>query len=128
MSNDELKAILDLDCEARYEYFLDAVGEQREVWILVNSEEYFLKLHAEDQGDLEYLPLWPSAAFAEDYAADDNDLKPRSIPLPQFLNRWLPGLDKDGIEIGVFPGADKSVWITGSEDLGQDLRDELAQF
>ena len=128
MSNDDLNAILELDCEARYEYFLDVVGEEREVWILINSEEHFLKLHSEDQGGFEYLPLWPSAEFAEAYAAGESDLKPHSIPLPQFLNRWLPGLGNDGIEVGVFPGADNSVWITEPDDLQQDLRDELSRF
>ncbi|MBN8430945.1 DUF2750 domain-containing protein [Microbulbifer salipaludis] len=128
MSTDDLKAILDLDCEARYEYFLDLVGEEREIWILVNSDEHFLKLHSEDQGGFEYLPIWPSTEFAEAFATEDSDLQPRSVALPQFLNRWLPGLKKDGIEVGVFPGADDSVWITEPADLEQDLRDELNRF
>ncbi|WP_226665072.1 DUF2750 domain-containing protein [Microbulbifer aggregans] len=128
MTTEELQAIFALDCEARYEYFLDLAGEEREVWILINSEEHFLKLHAEDQGGFEYLPIWPSAAFAEAYAADDSDLAAKSIPLPQFLNRWLPGLDKDDIEVGVFPGLDKSVWITEPTELEKDLRDELSRF
>ena len=128
MSSEELNAVLDLDCEARYEFFLDLVGEEREVWILVNSDEHFLKLHSEDQGGFEYLPLWPSSAFAEAYASAETDLKSRGIPLPQFLNRWLPGLEKDGIEVGVFPGSDNSVWITDPADLEQDLRDELSRF
>lgn len=128
MTTEELQAIFALDCEARYEFFLDAIGEEREVWILINSEEHFLKLHAEDQGGFEYLPVWPSAAFAEAYAADDSDLTAKSIALPQFLNRWLPGLDKDGIEVGVFPALDKSVWITEPAELEKDLRDELDRF
>lgn len=128
MSAQELQAILDLECEARYEYFLDVTGEEREVWILINSDEHFLKLHSDEQGGLEYLPLWPTAEFAEAYADSESDLTPRSIPLPQFLNRWLPGLDKDGIEVGVFPGSDNSVWITDPKDLEKDLRDELDRF
>ncbi|WP_066965807.1 DUF2750 domain-containing protein [Microbulbifer sp. Q7] len=128
MSTDDLKAILDLDCEARYEYFLDLVGEEREIWILINRDEHFLKLHSEDQGGFEYLPIWPSTEFAEAFATEDSELQPRSVPLPQFLNRWLPGLEKDGIDIGVFPGSDESVWITGPNDLGNDLREELNRF
>lgn len=128
MSSDDLNAILEMDCEARYDYFLDAVGEEREVWILINSDEHFLKLHSDDQGGLEYLPVWPAIEFAEAYAASDSDLHAKSIPLPQFLNRWLPGLKKDDIEIGVFPGSDDSVWITEPADLEKDLRDELDRF
>ncbi|WP_226702410.1 DUF2750 domain-containing protein [Microbulbifer elongatus] len=128
MSSDELNAILELDCEARFEIFLDLVGEEREVWILINSDDHFLKLHSEDQGGFEYLPVWPSTEFAEAYASGESGLQPKSIPLPQFLNRWLPGLKKDGIEVGVFPGSDDSVWITEPADLEKDLRDELARF
>lgn len=134
MSNKALKEILELSCEARYEYFLDLVGDEREVWILINSQEHFLKLHAEDQGGFEYLPIWPNTEFAEDYASatadtiENSDLKPKSISLPQFLNKWLPGLDKDGIEVGVFPGSDKSVWITEPSELEKDLREELSRF
>ncbi|MCK7595840.1 DUF2750 domain-containing protein [Microbulbifer sp. CAU 1566] len=128
MSNNDLQAVLDLSCEERYEYFLDLVGEEREVWILINSDEHFLKLHSDEDGGFDYLPVWPSIEFAEAHAGSDADLSPRSIPLPQFLNRWLPGLKKDGIEVGVFPGSDESVWITEPKDLEQDLRDELARF
>ncbi|WP_323844966.1 DUF2750 domain-containing protein [Microbulbifer magnicolonia] len=127
MNNEDLEAILGLSTEERFEYFLDLVGEEREVWILVNSQEHFLKLHSEED-DFEYLPVWPAADFAAAYAGGDTDLKPRGIPLPQFLKKWLPGLDKDGIEVGVFPGADKSVWITEPAELEQDLRDELSRF
>lgn len=128
MNNEDLEAILGLSTEDRYEYFLDVVGEERELYILVNSQQHFLKLHSDEEGGFEYLPVWPSADFAAAYASDDTDLKPKSIPLPQFLKKWLSGLEKDGIEVGVFPGLDKSVWITEPSDLEQDLRDELSRF
>ncbi|MFI2812512.1 MULTISPECIES: DUF2750 domain-containing protein [Microbulbifer] len=128
MNKEELEAILGLETEDRYDYFLDVVGEEREVWILVNSDEHFLKLHAEDQGGFEYLPVWPSEDFAAAYADDDSDLTPRGIALPQFLKKWLPGLDRDGIEVGVFPGPDKDVWVMEATDLEKDLREELSRF
>ena len=128
MSDQNIDHMLEQTCEERYEYFLDAVGEEREIWILINSEQHFLKLHSDEDGGYEYLPVWPTQEFAEAYATSDSDLKPKSIPLPQFLNRWLPGLNKDSIEVGVFPGADNSVWITEPTDLEQDLRDTLSQF
>jgi len=128
MSNESLQATLALSTEERYEVFLDLVGEEREIWILVNPEQHFLKLHSDEHGGFEYLPVWPAAEFAAAYAGDDNDLTPKSIALPQFLNKWLAGLGRDGIEIGVFPAADGSVWVTEPEELGQDLRDELSRF
>ncbi|SHE92223.1 Protein of unknown function [Microbulbifer donghaiensis] len=127
MSNDRLQSVLELSCEERFDYFLDVVGEEREVWILINSEEHFLKLHSDDD-DIEYLPVWPDSELAAAYAGNDTDLKPRGIPLPQFLKKWLPGLKQDGIEVGVIPAPDMSVWITEPSELEQDLRDELSRF
>lgn len=128
MSREQQQATLELSTEERYEIFLDLVGEEREIWILVNSEQHFLRLHTDEQGGLEYLPVWPTADFAAAYAADDSDLKPKSIALPQFLNKWITGLERDGIEVGVFPGPDGNVWITEPSELEQDLRDELSRF
>lgn len=128
MNNDYLQSVLALSSEERFEHFLDAVGEEREVWILIDSQQHFLKIHTEDDGGFEYLPIWPSADFAAAYAKDESGLTPKSIPLPQFLKKWISGLEKDGIEVGIFPGLDKSVWVMEPGELAQDLRDELSNF
>ncbi|AWF83491.1 DUF2750 domain-containing protein [Microbulbifer sp. A4B17] len=128
MSNPDLSEVINLNCEDRYEYFLSMAGEEREIWILVDSENCFLKIHTDEDGGFEYLPVWPNAEFAQGYAENEAGLSPKSIPLPQFLKKWLPGLRNDDIEIGVFPAPDKSVWITNSEELEADLRQELNVF
>lgn len=127
MTNDELTAVLELDGEERYDYFLSRVGEERDIWILVNADNRFLKIASED-GDVEYLPVWPDSEFAAEYAKDADDLSPKSISLPDFFKKWVPGLAKDGLDIGVFPGLDKTLWITEPDELKQDLQDELASF
>lgn len=127
MSNDQLKDVLELDGEERYDYFLSQVVEEREIWILVNSENRFLKIASED-ADLEHVPVWPSADFAAEYAKGSDDLSPKSIALPDFFKKWVPGLTKDGLEVGVFPGLDQTVWITEPEELKRDLQEELSSF
>ncbi|MFO8141829.1 MAG: DUF2750 domain-containing protein [Marinobacter sp.] len=127
MSNDGLAEVLGLDGEERYDYFLSQVGEEREIWILVNTESRFLKISSEEDG-VEYLPVWPASAFALDYAKDAEDLSPKSISLPDFFRKWVPGLTKDGLEVGVFPGLDKTVWITEAEELKRDLQDAMSAF
>lgn len=127
MSNEELAAVLAWDGEERYDYFLSRVGETRELWILVNADNHFLKISS-DADNLEYLPVWPDEAFAAHYADDAADLSPRSISLPDFFRKWVPGLTRDGIEVGVFPGADKTLWITGPGELKGDLQDAMSDF
>ena len=46
MSNNALQQILELDGEERYDYFLDAVVDERDIWILVNADNQFLKMVA----------------------------------------------------------------------------------
>jgi hypothetical protein len=128
MSTPNLNEVINQSCEDRYEYFLSAIGEEREIWILVDNQNCFLKIHTDEDGGFEYLPVWPTSEFASAYAKDETELTPKSIPLPQFLKKWLPGLRKDNIEVGVFPAPDKSVWITGTEELEHDLREELNNF
>jgi len=127
MSSDELNQVIEMDGEERYDYFLSQVAEEREIWILVNSESRFLKI-ASDNGDVEYLPVWPASAFAAQYANGGDELTPRSISLPDFFRKWVPGLTSDGLDVGVFPGLDKTVWITEPEELKRDLQDAMSDF
>lgn len=127
MSNEQLQSILEMDGEERYDYFLSAVIEERELWILVNADNHFLKLVSEDDG-LEYVPVWPNEAFALAYAEGAGDLSPKNISLPEFFRKWVPGLTGDGLEVGVFPGLDRTLWITGPSELKDDLQDELTNL
>lgn len=127
MSQESLETILELDGEERFDYFLDTVIEEREIWILVNQENRFLKIVSEEDS-VAYLPVWPSAAFAANYAEGSDGLTPRNISLPEFFKKWVPGLQKDGLEIGVFPGSDDTLWIASPADLKNDLQDELSSL
>jgi hypothetical protein len=125
MSNDPLIQYLEMDGEERYDYFLDAVVEEREVWILVNGDNHFLKIVSEEDS-VSYLPVWPAEAFAVDYAKGTGDLAPKAISLPDFFKKWVPGLTRDGVEVGVFPGAQSELWITAPEELQRDLKEVLS--
>ena len=127
MSDNSLNDILNLGCEERYDYFLSKVGEDKEIWILVNAEKQFLKIYAEDES-YEYLPVWPESEFAIEYCKDAQELTPKSITLPEFFKKWVPGLQKDKVEIGVFPGLDNDLWVMEPSELKQDLQDELSTF
>ncbi|WP_166267219.1 DUF2750 domain-containing protein [Marinobacter caseinilyticus] len=127
MSEDPITSVLGWSGEERFDYFLSQVVEGREFWILVNAENRFLKIVSED-GDIEYLPVWPNSDFAVDYAKGSDGLVPKSISLPEFFKKWIPGLSKDGLDIGVFPGSDKTIWIMAPSELKNDLQDELSHI
>ncbi|MFC4258132.1 DUF2750 domain-containing protein [Marinobacter lacisalsi] len=127
MSDNPVNEILQMDGEERYDYFLSEVAEEREIWILVNADNQFLKIVSEEDG-VAYLPVWPGQGLAADYAKGAGDLSPKSISLPDFFRKWVPGLSKDGLEIGVLPGADGELWITGPEELKGDLQEAMSAF
>lgn len=127
MTNEALAEVLGLDGEERYDFFLSQVAEEREIWILVNADNRFLKISSDDDG-VDYLPVWPASEFAVDYAKGTDGLVPLSLSLPDFFRKWVPGLTKDGLEVGVFPGLDKTLWITEAEELKRDLQDAMSAF
>lgn len=127
MSNEQLTSVLEMSGEERYDYFLSQVLEDREIWILINSENRFLSIVSDDDG-LAHLPVWPSSDFAVEYARGSDDLTPKSLSLPDFFRKWVPGLSKDGLQVGVFPGADQTLWITEADELKKDLQAELSGF
>ena len=127
MSQTNPEELYSLDCESRYDYTLSQVVEEREIWILINGNEEFLKIYSEDEA-FEYLPIWPSENLATLYAKGESGLEAKSLSLPKFLKDWVPGLTKDQLEIGVFPGLDATVWVTEAEDFKNDIQEELSNL
>eukprot|EP00163_Fabomonas_tropica_P033109 TRINITY_DN8560_c0_g1_i1.p1 TRINITY_DN8560_c0_g1~~TRINITY_DN8560_c0_g1_i1.p1 ORF type:complete len:129 (-),score=12.88 TRINITY_DN8560_c0_g1_i1:160-546(-) len=125
MGNNDLQQILELDGEGRYDFFLDAVVDERDVWILVNGDNQFLKIVSDEDG-VAYLPVWPSSEFAGHYAVGADGLLPKAVSLPDFFRKWVPGLTRDGLDVGVFPGMDEELWITTPEELRRDLQELMS--
>lgn len=78
MSDNPINDILQMDGEERYDYFLSEVAEEREIWILINADNQFLKIVSDEDG-VAYLPVWPNAGLAADYAKAAGDLSPKTI-------------------------------------------------
>lgn len=126
MSSSDPEYFQTLSSEERYDLFLSMVAEEREIWILLNGNEEFLKIYSQDH-DIEYLPVWPSADSTEAYNNDTTEkLCPKSISLPHFLAKWVAGLKNDNLKVGVFPNAGEEVWIMEPEELKSDIQDEIS--
>jgi hypothetical protein len=127
MNANQLNDITSLECGERFDYFMNEVCEKKEIWILVNPEEKFLKIFSEDE-NFDYLPVWSNADVAKAYTKDSPDsLVPKVIPLPEFFKKWVTGLSKDGLNVGVFPTkSDMTVWIMDPTELKEEISDELA--
>ena len=126
MNSNDLDYAKTLKEEERYDFFLDVVAQEREIWILVNDQQEFLKIASDDSGD-EVLPVWPHEALALDYSkASVQPLVAKSISLPDFFMKWVAGLEGDNLSVGVFPGPEDDVWVMTPAELKSDLQDAIS--
>lgn len=117
-----------LDCESRYEVFLQMVDEERDVWILINEKSEFLTIHSEDH-EIEYLPVWPHSDFTRHHSISANEkLTAKCVSIPEFFSKWISGLEGDGLKVGVFPTAGSDVWIMEPSEFKSDLQEEFSNF
>ena len=97
----EMQSLQSADSNIRFEYLVKRVADWEEIWTLKNAEGYVL---FGDSNAGEAVPVWPFEEFANQFATDQwADCKPSAIGLQHFLDRWLPGMEKDVRAVAVFP-------------------------
>lgn len=121
ISDDEFNATIHLDLEQRYACFVERIVKTGTVWALKDSGGFVMM--GDDFGE-SFVPVWPDARYAAAYASDGEI--PEPIPLDAWVERWLPGLRRDGSGIAVFPALDSSGAVVDIEDHLEDLEQELA--
>lgn len=100
ITSNEFVSISKLQPEDRFEYALQKIVENGELWGLYGNNGWLL-LQAEDDA---CLPIWPSEAFAQAWEKNEfPDCKPKSIKLDIWLSQWLPGMQNNGTLVLVFP-------------------------
>lgn len=100
LSTEDFVAISKLSPEERFEYALEKIIEQKQLWGLY-GENGWLLLKAEDDA---CLPVWPHESFAQAWEKDEfPDCKPQAIALQDWLQQWLPGMNNNGTLVLMFP-------------------------
>jgi hypothetical protein len=102
----------------RQHYLIDSVGRSREIWIL-RDDDGFVMMQSEDE---RCVPVWPDEAFARDWATGEwADCRPMSVDLAGWRERWTTGLERDGIQVAVFPSEDDDVVVLTPEAFAEVL-------
>jgi Protein of unknown function (DUF2750) len=126
VNEQEFRAVLRLPGNERYAYFVKRAASHGELWGLRGDEGWVV---AEDDEGNPHFPIWPHPRFAEACANGPwKGEKPLAIDVDEWVEGWLPNLQRDGMRVAVFqtPG-DHGVSV-GTERLKRDLEDELSQF
>ncbi len=114
----QLDAINALSAEARYDEFVSQVVEWKAVWSLSSEQGWAV---ISDDGD-EYLPVWQHADLAALWATGGySDCQPKQIPLSDWLTKWLPGMDEDGMYISVCPDIEGEGVVVSAAELLEDI-------
>jgi len=121
MSNQRksLAQITALTPEGRYDYLVEQVKEHKEIWTLQDNDGCVM-LTTEDE---DCIPMWPSEEAAALWAVDEwQDCQPLSIPLNEWEERWVSGMEDDELLVAVFPVQDDLGVVVQPWELQQRLQ------
>jgi hypothetical protein len=121
----KLEAVTKLDGPERYGYFVRKVADGEVAWGL---ESAGWAAGEDDSGRLAFV-TWPEREFAELCATDSwSHYVAKELELDHLLRVFLPGLQRDGSLVAVFPTpTNKAVFVEPAR-LIEDLRLELEQY
>lgn len=122
----EIEAVLRLDAQVRYRYFLKRVVDTEAIWSLRSPGGWVL---AGDDSKRVLVPVWPHSRFAELCAIGDwAGSIPSSITLEDWTERWIPGIERDGRLLAVFPTPEDKGPVMEPSRLLADIRAELENY
>ena len=120
----ERDALLNTPDSARYKYSIGRIADWQEVWSLHGSTGWVLAGSPESG---ESIPVWPHRDFAQIFAVGEwNATTPKGIGLADWLDKWIPGLMRDGRSVTVFPVA-ISTGLHGIKVSPERFRDDLSE-
>ncbi|MGX9463269.1 DUF2750 domain-containing protein [Shewanella sp. A14] len=92
--------LMNLTPEGRYDYMVEQIKTEKTIWTL-QDQDGCVMLTTEDE---DCIPMWPSEETAALWAVDEwKDCEPLAIPLDEFQERWVSGMEDDDLFIAVFP-------------------------
>ncbi|WP_339206050.1 DUF2750 domain-containing protein [Paenibacillus sp. FSL K6-3182] len=91
---------LKIDSENRFDKFVKKIIETQLVWGL-KSEDGWCVSPSNEFEETDVMPFWSERALAKQCAIEEwVHYSPHTIPLDDFANTWIPGLDNDNLLIG----------------------------
>jgi hypothetical protein len=126
LRDNEIESVILLDGPKRYGYCVKKIADQQQLWGLRQEDGWAL---AVDDAGHELLPVWPHEKFALLCATGIwAGHQPKAIDLDDWLERWTPGMNKDGRLVAVFPTPQDKGVAVDPRRLEVDLREELSQY
>lgn len=125
-NEEEVAAVFGLAAPDRYSHFVRRVADWGEVWSVADDGGWRL-LGDVDAGEL--VPVWPAEAFVQALCIGEwAGCRPRAIAMDDWLEKWTPGLERDGRKVAVLPTPDGRGVAIEPARLAADIRYVQADF
>lgn len=125
INKSKVNNVINSSAEERYSYFIRKVADFEEVWGLYNEGWAML----EDNKEQNIIPFWPEEAFAQLCAEGVwESYQPKPIELNNFIEKWLPGMEKDGKSAGIFYNPEGKGIVVQPDKLLGAIQEELEQY
>jgi hypothetical protein len=115
-------------CIDNHKRFVKRVAESSEVWGLESPKGWVVTESNESDGT-EIMPFWSDKAYAARAAKEEwASFSPSMINLDEFIDRWLKGMNDEGVLVGT----NWDTHLCGLEiepaQLAQEILDELERI
>lgn len=119
LSDAVVEQAMKLSAEDRQELVVSYVNKAKSIW-LVQGEEGFVMF---EDGENVQLPVFPHKDLAACFVSTNGVVgQAVSVALDEFITTWLPGLQKNGVELVMFPTqSDVENLVMTAEDLAAEL-------
>ena len=121
----EFRAVSSLNPKKRYDYCVKWIADSGQIWTLKAPDGFVLST---DNITEEVIPIWPYKEFAQACAILWEGSLPFSIDLSVWLDRWIPGIERDARKIGVFPVLTDENIVVSPETFKTDILHELENY
>lgn len=115
-----IEQAMKLGAEERQELVVSYIVKAEEVWLVQGTEGFVMF----EDGKNVQLPIFPHRDLAQKFV-DMNDIDGQcvNVSLVEFTETWLPGLEKNGVELVMFPTtSDVENLVMTAEELALELK------
>ncbi len=115
-------AHLGTNLDKNYDRFLLDAVDYGIIWGIVDESGEFAVSPSEEDDEIDVMPFWSSEEYAADVCVDEWSIfTPEAIELDDFIDNWLPGLQKDRILVGINWNKDLDGYEVEPLTLAEDL-------
>ena len=101
-NDQEIAALVKRDTQVRVEYFIHKVVDADRLILLTDGDDGTV-LYGTDDGR-EAVPVWPHEKYALLCAVGPwTAARPEVVALSDWMHYWVPGMQRDGRIVAVFP-------------------------